>query len=439
MRRLVAAVLIAGIATCIFPTPFSALPAEALPGLPSPCDLAPTPALKDACELANPATVVGAVAGVANDAAGGVPGAIAGNIFDAGLAWLNGVLADTVKGALDGLGEALANAPKAPLESASFTNLYGQLMAVGLALCFFLFGFHVFAAPIRGRSPTRPFGFFVLAVFLTAAAPFIIGGLLVFADSLSAAFASMGGQEAGQLVDKLADVSNTITVNGGLDAVKPLILIMVLLVAVALVLFWMLLLTVRSELIYLGTLAAPFIIPSVVDGKARFAKVYAAAMFGVVISAPILLGVVCAGSILLRDGYVGADGLWPLLTGVGLILLATFLPFAVLKAIVPLAAPAVVAVERAGGRVIHSVGSVGSIVAGAVTGGAAGAAVASTAPDPTPPPRPSWPTAPDPPTPAVAPDPAPTTTTTTTGFPWTTTPSSNGHSHESEPEPSHSA
>ena len=71
--------------------------------------------------------------------------------------------------------------------------------------------------------------------------------------------------------------------------------------------FWMILLTIRSLIIYVGTLAVPFVLPSIIDGKGRFAKVYFNLLFGVIIAAPILFGTLCFGAMLLRDGYVGKE------------------------------------------------------------------------------------------------------------------------------------
>jgi hypothetical protein len=351
-----------------------------LPGIPSPCDLAPIQILKDGCKAATDVTAIpGVVAGAVNSATGGV----VNNIFDSALGWFAALLSDTVKSAMDGLGEAMTNAPKAPLDTTWFADEYGTLLVVGVGLCFFVFVYHLLWNAMRFKSweMLRTFRHFLLAVFLTATAPFFIQMMLQFADALTSAFASIGGQQAGQLADKISDVTSTITNTGGLDAVKPLILILVLLVAVVLVIFWMILLAIRSLIIYVGTLAVPFVLPSIIDGKGRFAKIYFNLLFGVIIAAPILFGTLCFGAMLLKDGYVGKDGLWPLLTGVALIAIATFLPFVVLKLLAPAAAPVVAVVERGGHRVVDVVRSGAQkatvLAAGAVTGGAAMTAAAA--------------------------------------------------------------
>jgi hypothetical protein len=303
---------------------------------------------------------------------------------------------------MDGLGAAMSNAPKAPLDTSWFASEYATLFVVGVGLCFFVFIYHLIWNAMRFKSweMVRTFLHFLLALFLTATAPFFIQMLLQFADALTSAFAGIGGQQAGQLADKISDVSSTITNTGGLDAVKPLILILVLLVAVVLVIFWMVLLAIRSLIIYIGTLAVPFVLPSIIDGKGRFARLYFNLLFGVIIAAPILFGTLCFGAILLRDGYVGKEGLWPLLTGIALIALASFLPFVVIKLLAPAAAPVAAVVERGGRRVVNVVRSGAQkatvLAAGAATGGAAlgaaavagGAGGAAVAGARTPPPRP---------------------------------------------------
>jgi hypothetical protein len=345
-----------------------------LPGIPSPCDLAPIEILKDGCKAATDVTAIpGAVVGAVDKATGGV----VNNIFDSALGWFAALLSDTVKSAMSGLGDAMSNSPKAPLDTSWFASEYGTLLVVGVGLCFFVFIYHLLWNAMRFKSweMLRTFRYFLLAVFLTATAPFFIQMMLQFADALTSAFAGIGGQQAGQLADKITDVTSTITNTGGLDAVKPLILILVLLVAVVLVIFWMILLAIRSLIIYVGTLAVPFVLPSIIDGKGRFAKLYFNLLFGVIIAAPILFGTLCFGAMLLRDGYVGKDGLWPLLTGIALIAIASFLPFVVIRLLAPAAAPMVAVVERGGHRVVDVVRSGAHkatvLAAGAVTGGAA--------------------------------------------------------------------
>jgi hypothetical protein len=344
------------------------------PGIPSPCDLAPIEILKDGCKAATDVTALpGIVAGAADSATGGV----ITNIFDSALGWFAALLSDTVKSAMDGLGDAMSNAPKAPLDTAWFADEYATLLVVGVGLCFFVFVYHLIWNLVRFKSweILRTFLYFLLAVFLTATAPFFIQMTMQFADSLTSAFAGIGGKDAGQLADKISDVTSTITNTGGLGAVKPLVLILVLLIAVVLVIFWMILLTIRSLIIYVGTLAVPFVLPSIIDGKGRFAKVYFNLLFGVIIAAPILFGTLCFGAMLLRDGYVGKDGLWPLLTGVALIGIASFLPFVVIKMLAPAAAPIVAVVERGGKQTVNVVRSGAQkatvLAAAAVTGGAA--------------------------------------------------------------------
>jgi hypothetical protein len=78
----------------------------------------------------------------------------------------------------------------------------------------------------------------------------------------------------------------------------------------------------------------------------------------------------------LRDGYVGHDGLWPLLTGVALVRVATFLPFVVVRLLVPAAAPVVGVVERGGHRTVDLVRTgAAKATALAATAGAAAPAV----------------------------------------------------------------
>lgn len=393
----------------------------ALPGLPSPCDLAPVPIIADACNAANDpvGTGIGIVAGGVDAATGGA----ASGFFDQGLSWVAGILADTVKGALDSLGGMLSSAPKAPIDQPWFLNEYWLLVSTGIGLSVIVCFVHLWGNAIRWRTweMGRTFQLFCLAAFGVATGPLWMGALLSIADAFTAAFASVGGEQAGQLSDKLTETTSSITNTGGLDGVKPVLLVIVLLVAVVMVLFWMLLLALRSNLIYIGTLAIPFVLPSIIDGKMRFARLFFKTMLGIILAEPILVGVLSFGALLLRDGYVGQNGLYPLLTGIALIGCATFLPFAVLK-IFGLATPAVQVIERAGKSVVN-VARTGAqkatvLAAGAVTGGAAIPLAAATGSPRQPPPRP---------TPAAEP-PAPTRTAPAPPAPsgddvWTTTPS----------------
>jgi hypothetical protein len=153
----------------------------------------------------------------------------------------------------------------------------------------------------------------------------------------------------------------------------------------------MVLLVIRTLIIYVGTLAIPFVLPSIIDGKAKFARWYFRILFGVIISAPILFGTVVAGAWLLKQGAVDQHGIWAILAGIGIMLLATVLPAVVLKVLVPAAAPVVVALERGGHKVVEGVHTATVAAAAAMTGGAAAglaAAGGGKSTPKTPPPRP---------------------------------------------------
>jgi hypothetical protein len=374
MRRLAALVFLAALMLGV-----CAQRADALPGIPSICDLAPSDALKTACELANPGTVVGAVGGLATGGVDAVTGGVASGIFDQALSWMSGVLAGTVKSAMDGLGSALSSAPEPPIGTQWFAAQYAPLLVAGIGMCFFVLIFHLVWNMVRFRTAEmgRCFVMFLAAIFLTATAPLFIQMALQFADALTSAFASVGGQQAGQLTDRITEITGSIT-QGNLDTIfAPLIVIFVLMVAVILVLVWMVLLAVRAEVLYLGTLAVPFVLPSIIDGKARLARIYFKTMFAVILTKPVLIGTLCFGAMLLRDGYVGGDGLYSIVAGIALIILATVLVFALFKLLLPAAAPVIAVVERGGHHVVEGVRSAGTVALGAVTGGAAGAAMAS--------------------------------------------------------------
>jgi hypothetical protein len=372
--------------------------ADALPFVPDPCDLAPGGVVQDACKVVTDPVgsgvgiVGGAVGGTVNDVTAGV----AGSIFDQAMSWFSAMLADTVKSAMDGLGSALSSAPAPPIDTAWFAQEYRPLVAVGIGLCWLMFLIHLVWNWVRFRTAEiwRCFLNCLLAMFLVATGPLFIKMAVEFADALTAAFAAWGGPQAQQLTDNLSQITGSITETGGLDGVKPLLLILVLMVAVVLVIFWMILLVIRTLIIYLGTLAIPFVLPSIIDGKARFARFYFRALFGVIISAPILFGTVVAGAWLLKQGAVDQHGIWAIMGGIGIMALAILLPATVLKFLLPMAAPVIVAIERGGHRVVDSVKDVRTkVAAGAAAGVTGGASLALMADGGgskprTPPPRP---------------------------------------------------
>ncbi len=400
----------------------SSTPAAAIPFIPSPCDLAPIPALEDACNLAN--DPVGSVAGVVVGGADAVTGGVASNIFDKGLTWLAGKFAETIGAAVDGLATMLAGTPGPPIDTDWFATEYAQLIETGLGLSVIVCVIHLIGCVIRFRvwEMGRTFAMFCLAAFGVATGPLWIAVALQVSDAFTAAFLSLGGDDAGKLADRVADVTKQITDAAGLGLVTPILVVIVLFFAVCLVLFWMVLLIIRSVIIYVGTLAIPFVLPSIIDGKMRFARIYFKFLFGVILAEPVLVGVMCAGAALMRDGYVGQGGLYPLLTGIVIMAVAAFLPLTVLK-MFGLATPVAVALERSGRNAVNVARSgtqkATVIAAGAVSGGAllplaAGAAAMSSS-HRTPPPRP-LPASPAPATPTVM------ITPPTTGATWTTTP-----------------
>jgi hypothetical protein len=72
---------------------------------------------------------------------------------------------------------------------------------------------HLVVNMVRFRTAEmgRCFVMFLAAVFLTATAPFFVRMGLQFADGLTAGFASWGGAEAGQMTDRINEVSSTVT------------------------------------------------------------------------------------------------------------------------------------------------------------------------------------------------------------------------------------
>lgn len=372
--------------------------ADALPGLPDPCDLAPSGPLSDACHVAqgvtNPVGAISGVGGLVGDAAG-VAGVSLPSWSTDPIGAMAQTLADTLKGALDGLGGILSSAPEPPVDQAWFKAEYAPLAGAGITLSFLLFGGLAFAYGVRGRlaDMSRSFVLMVVAVFLSATAPLFVKTALMFADALTTGLASAGGQPAGQLTDKLTDITTAVTQTGNLgDTIKPFALVLILFVTVVFTLLWMVLLIVRTDIIYVATLAIPFVLPSIIDGKGRVARFYFRALFCVILAKPVLLGTVVAGAILLRDGYVGQAGWVALVTGMFIVVFATLFPLAVFKLLLPAAAPIVLAVERGGGKVISHARTGAAAVAGFAVGGPAGAAVASASSPKTPPPRPRSPT-----------------------------------------------
>lgn len=398
MRNAVAAVAVAVLIVVALPSR-----ADAIPFVPSPCDLAPSGPLQDACELVNlPSAAVDyatdTAAGVAVGGVDAATGGMASGIFDAALSWMSSLLSDTVKSAMDGLGAAMTQAPAPPVDTAWFHQQYVQVMVAGIGISVIMCILHLFSNLVRFKTweMGRTFVLFLYAIFASATAPLFIRMGLQFADALTSAFASIGGEQAGQLTDKISEVTSSVTLTGSIEGAPalftPLITILFLMIAVVLVIFWMILLTIRSIIIYLGTLAIPFVLPSIIDGKARFARLYFKAMFGVIMSAPILFGTLCFGSILIRDG-MGAEGGWQsFVGGICLVGLASFLPLMFLKLLFPAAAPVVAIVEHGGKLVVSGVKSAGSHAADALSGGAASAALMAAHPDEstprTPPPRP---------------------------------------------------
>jgi hypothetical protein len=367
--------------------------------LPSPCDFAPSGPFQDACDatvgaVTDPVGAVGAVAGLAGDGLSAV-GIDPPAFLTDPVGWLASLLADTVNSAMGDLGKVLSSAPEPPIDQAWFDLEYKPLMRAGMFLCLIVAAVYFLWFGFKGHlwDLGRSFQMFLLAIFLTATAPLFIRMALRMADGLSAGLASRGGDYATELTTKIGEVTKTITATGGLgDVVKPVILIIVLFVCVVLVVIWMVLLAVRSMLIYVGTLAVPFVLPSIIDGKARFARIYGKAMFGLIIAKPVLVGTVVSGAWLLERGYVEGDGFQAMLIGLAIFLVATVVPWFVMK-LLGLATPVVVAVERGASRVAHTakagaaaaVGFVGGSFAGAAT--AAGAANAATPRTPPPEPR----------------------------------------------------
>ncbi len=227
---------------------------------------------------------------------------------------------------------------------------------------------------------------FCLAVFFTATAPLFIQMALKIADAFTQGFATWGGADAGQFNDKLTAVTSSISTTGAPDIIGPIVTLIVLFVAVALILVWMVGLAIRAELLFIGTLAVPFVLPSIIDGKARFARIYFKTMFGVLISKPILIGTFCFGAVLLQNGGISKDGIWNLFGAIAILGAATFVPLVVIRVLWPDTAPVVHVVGRGASHVASGVRTVGMVAAGAVTGGAAGAALGASMGSSTPPP-----------------------------------------------------
>lgn len=386
-RRLVVAVVLltltpaAGLVST--PSPASAAP---IPHLPSPCDLAPSGAIKHACEVAqgvsNPVGAVDGIVGLAGDAAS-TAGVTLPDWATDPIGAFEGVLADTVNSAMGGLADLLASAPSPPIDTGWFANEYRPLMIVGVQLCFFVAFFYFVWFGLRGHVDLlgQAFKMFLVAIFFTATAPLFIRAAVQAADALSAGFVNWGGGGAGALTDRISEVTSGITKTGGLDSTvwwaKPLILLFVLLFTVFLVLVWMVALAVRSELIYVGTLAVPFVLVGIIDGKAKFAKWYFRALFGIIITKPILIATLVTGAWLVQQG-AATDGPYALLTGFSILVVATFLFIPLFKMLLPAAAVAIAVVERGGHKAVSGVKSAGTIAVGAFAGGA-GAAVAASA------------------------------------------------------------
>ena len=369
--------------------------ADALPFLPSPCDLAPSGPAQDACKAAT--DPVGTAAGIVGGAVGGSVGqAISGGIFDQAVSWLANFMADAIKAALDGLGQLLGDAPKPPVDQAWFAQQYFIIAPVGVLLGFWWFLTLTTVNMFRFRinEMARNFVMFILSVFLTMTAPLLIRMGLSFADTLTTVFTGIGGQSAGTVVDRVTAITASIKTNSDLGTIaQPFLLIGFLLAAVLLVMFWFVMLAVRSEIVLLGTLAIPFVLPSIIDGTARFAKFYAKALFGVILSAPILWGTVCVGAWLMTQTNMPATGVWPLVSAVVLMGAAIGLPWVVLKMLLPMVTPVVVAIERGGHRAVEftrdRVTQLAAFAGAGATGGASLAAVDMASPSrpTTPPPQ----------------------------------------------------
>lgn len=363
----------------------SAQRADALPGLPSPCDLMPSGPLADACNLAggvaDPVAAVSGAGGLIGSAAtsAGLPdptaaiGGFVGNVFDQ----LNAILADTVTKAVDGLGAALSSAPEPPIGADWFHAQYLPLERAGIVVCLTVLFAHLLINLIRHRTLEMALCLrqFVLAVFFTATAPLFIQMGLKIADAFTQGFATWGGADAGQFNDKLSAVTSTISTAGAPAVIGPIVTLIVLVIAVGLILLWMVGLAIRAELLFIGTLAVPFVLPSIIDGKARFARIYFKTMFGVLISKPILIGTFCFGAVLLQNGGISKDGIWNLLGGLALLAAATFIPLVVIRVLWPDTAPVVNVVSRGASAAVSGARTVGMAAAGAVTGGASGAAM----------------------------------------------------------------
>lgn len=381
-----------------------ATPVQALPGLPDPCDFAPSGPIQDACRVAegvaNPVDAVtgavGAVGTVADAAGVELPGPA---YLNDALNWLTDLFAATVHGALAGLGQMLAATPGPPIDQEWFAQEYAPLIRVGMTLSFLMaLGYFAWFG-LRGRTSElwHSFKLFLVAITTIAIAPLLIRMALQAADALTSGFAHWGGVEAGQFTDKITEVTSG--VSGGGDGVQavvgPVVLLLFLFFSVCMVIVWMVLLTLRSELIYMGTLAIPFVLPSIIDGYGRFARIYFKVLFGLIITKPILVGTLCAGAWLVERGAFGTDGIQALIAGFTIFLVATVGCMFMFK-LLGLATPVVLAIERGGQRVAGGVRSATAVAAGAVTGavtgdaagGAAAGAITATSQERTPPPRP---------------------------------------------------
>jgi hypothetical protein len=380
LRRILLALVVVVCATGF------AAPAHALPGLPSPCDLAPSGPLQDACNIgqgvANPVAAVGGAVGVVGDV-GSVAGVdLPGPAYlDDAFQWLIGMFADSIKTAMDGLGQMLDAAPAPPIDQEWFAQEYKPLMSVGLSLCFVMaLGYFAWYG-LRGHTFElwHSFKLFLIAIFATATAPLFMRMALQAADALTAGFAAWGGAEAGQFTDRITQVTSNLTIGDGVMAVVgPVLTFLFLFFSVCMVLVWMVLLTLRAELIYIGTLGIPFVLPSIIDGYGRFARVYFKALFGLVITKPILIGTLCAGAWLIERGAFGADGIQALVAGFSIFLVATLGCFFLFK-LLGIATPIVLAVERGGRSAVAGVRDAGKVAAGVAAG--PGYAVAEAAAD----------------------------------------------------------
>jgi hypothetical protein len=284
--------------------------------------------------------VAGAVTGVAGNVVGGVVGTVAGaglsSVFDAASSWV----ASGAVWLLAQVGRALSATTTVDLSSGWFSAHQSVMVTLAAALVLPMMCCAVIQALYRQSASMLARTFLVqlpLALLLTGVAVEIVQMALAITDSLSAQLLSSAGVDTTNL---LSPVSGALVGPGLVAPAVPAFVLFIggLLVAVMSLALW-LELVVRAAAVTVATLFLPLALaalvwPAVSHWCRRLADTLAALILSKLVIAAVLslaVGALAGGLGVGSSGNGG--GFAAVISGIALLVVATFAPFTLLRLI----------------------------------------------------------------------------------------------------------